>query len=136
MRALIDSLITLFLILAIYKVIEIRKPDVNWGAASSAVLYLNALRYQHKLSIAKEHVKNFRPAYLVLCGELGKRPYLTTFASQMAGDRGLVTCGNIIVREDSAQASFSKDVEKWYVARSNTYLTDNKVRATHPAMDP
>ena len=56
--------------------VEWKKPNVNWGAASAGRRYMNAHHALLDLERAKVHVKNFRPQYLVLAGDMTQRPHL------------------------------------------------------------
>ena len=59
------ALITLLVVAVLYKYVEWMKPDVNWGSASQAQTYINALSYMLRLSNTEDHVKNFRCVVVV-----------------------------------------------------------------------
>jgi hypothetical protein len=46
--------------------VHYKQPEVNWGSAAQAQVYVDALRAAHKLSRVRFHVKNYRPQFLVL----------------------------------------------------------------------
>jgi hypothetical protein len=71
--------------------------DVNWGSSTQAHSYRNALNAMHRLQLTEEHVKNYRPQILVLCGNPVARPSLVDFASKITKEQSLLICGHVIV---------------------------------------
>ncbi|XP_077971589.1 solute carrier family 12 member 1-like [Styela clava] len=90
------ALITIVIVMALYKFVDYKKPDVNWGSSTQAYLYIQALNSALKLQSVEDHVKNFRPQTLVLTGQPSHRPALVHFASQFTKNVALMTCANII----------------------------------------
>ncbi|KAJ1374249.1 hypothetical protein KIN20_036898 [Parelaphostrongylus tenuis] len=72
------------------------KPDVNWGSSTQAHSYKNALSGMIKLSNTEEHVKNYRPQLLVLCGNAASRPSLVDFANSITKGSSLMICGYVV----------------------------------------
>uniref|UniRef100_A0A1I7XVJ4 Solute carrier family 12 member 3 n=1 Tax=Heterorhabditis bacteriophora TaxID=37862 RepID=A0A1I7XVJ4_HETBA len=71
-------------------------PDVNWGSSTQAHSYKNALAGMIKLSNTEEHVKNYRPQFLVLCGNPAARPSLVDFAYSITKGSSLMICGYVV----------------------------------------
>eukprot|EP00161_Ancyromonas_sigmoides_P016765 TRINITY_DN4508_c0_g1_i1.p1 TRINITY_DN4508_c0_g1~~TRINITY_DN4508_c0_g1_i1.p1 ORF type:complete len:665 (-),score=247.85 TRINITY_DN4508_c0_g1_i1:240-2234(-) len=120
----ITSLATFFIGGLIYKYIEHRKPDVNWGSAGQATAHISAVRRALALDKIKSHVKNFRPQFLVLTGAPAERPHLVAVALQMA-KRGtaLVICGNVVT------GVFKEQRQALRQLREDTYLRRHKCKA-------
>lgn len=70
-------------------------PDVNWGSTTQAQIYKNALQAVHKMNTVEEHVKNFRPQILVLCGMPSARPALVDFGHLITKNLSMLVCGHI-----------------------------------------
>ncbi|VDL79104.1 unnamed protein product [Nippostrongylus brasiliensis] len=90
------ALITFFCFAALFLYILHRKPDVNWGSSTQAHSYKNALSGMIKLSNTEEHVKNYRPQILVLCGNAASRPSLVDFAHNITKGSSLMICGYVV----------------------------------------
>uniref|UniRef100_A0A0K0FA40 Solute carrier family 12 member 1 (inferred by orthology to a human protein) n=1 Tax=Strongyloides venezuelensis TaxID=75913 RepID=A0A0K0FA40_STRVS len=91
------ALATFACFLALYLYLLYRKPDVNWGSSGQAHSYRNALKGMQKLNETAEHVKNYRPQILILCGSPTARPSLVDFANSICKGSSLMVCGNIIL---------------------------------------
>ncbi|KAK6053002.1 solute carrier family 12 member 3 domain protein, partial [Cooperia oncophora] len=90
------ALITFFCFAALFMYILHRKPDVNWGSSTQAHSYKNALAGMIKLANTEEHVKNYRPQILVLCGNAASRPSLVDFANNITKGTSLLICGYVV----------------------------------------
>uniref|UniRef100_A0A0N4WGM8 AA_permease domain-containing protein n=1 Tax=Haemonchus placei TaxID=6290 RepID=A0A0N4WGM8_HAEPC len=95
------ALITFFCFAALFMYILHRKPDVNWGSSTQAHSYKNALSGMIKLSNTEEHVKNYRPQMLVLCGNAASRPSLVDFANNITKGTSLMICGYVVPYDPS-----------------------------------
>lgn len=89
------ALVTFAAVLALYLIVSVRKPDVNWGSTTQAQIYKNALQSVHQLNAVEEHVKNYRPQILVLSGMPSARPALVDFAYLITKHQSLLVCGHI-----------------------------------------
>ncbi len=89
------ALITFAAVLALYLIVSVRKPDVNWGSTTQAQIYKNALQAAHQLNNVEEHVKNYRPQILVLSGMPSARPALVDFAHLITKNQSMLVCGHI-----------------------------------------
>nr|XP_042902240.1 solute carrier family 12 member 1-like [Parasteatoda tepidariorum] len=85
----ITALVTDVVVVALYMYISKTCPDINWGSSFQGFIYRNALYYLNKLQKIEDHVKNFRPAVLVLSGNVCTRPQLVDFAAFFTKDLGL-----------------------------------------------
>ncbi|VDK47182.1 unnamed protein product [Cylicostephanus goldi] len=90
------ALITFICFAALFLYILHRKPDVNWGSSTQAHSYKTALAGMIKLSHTEEHVKNYRPQFLVLCGNAAARPSLIDFAYNITKGSSLMICGYVV----------------------------------------
>mmetsp|Transcript_9502 Transcript_9502/g.12500 ORF Transcript_9502/g.12500 Transcript_9502/m.12500 type:complete len:920 (-) Transcript_9502:219-2978(-) len=119
----IAAAITVVLCLLLYKYVDWVKPDVNWGSAGQAWRYLSAVQNLHKLEQTKQHVKTFRPQYLVLCGNPQDRDHLIRFSSQLSEGSSAVIAGNVIL------GSFDENVSAYHEARNTKHLIENRYKA-------
>ena len=69
---------------------------MNWGSSTQAHSYKNALSGMIKLSNTEEHVKNYRPQFLVLTGNPAARPSLVDFANSITKGTSLMICGYVV----------------------------------------
>ena len=77
----------------------IEKIDINWGSSTQAQIYRRSLDYSLKLMNIEEHVKNFRPNFLVLTGLPMNRPALCDFVAALTKNTSLMVCANILVKK-------------------------------------
>lgn len=70
-------------------------PDVNWGSSTQAQTYKTALTSTHRLTNIGEHVKNYQPQILLLCGKPQARPALLEFANLITKNNSLLVIGDI-----------------------------------------
>ena len=80
-----------------YVCVSLLLADINWGSSTQAFLYAFSIRNLLKLEKLGDHVKNFRPHFLVLSGPPSSRPDLVSFASQMSKDAGVMICGQVLL---------------------------------------
>ncbi|KAG7491024.1 solute carrier family 12 member 2-like [Solea senegalensis] len=89
------ALVTLLIVLALYIYVSYKKPDVNWGSSTQALMYNQALTHCLNLTGVEDHVKNFRPQCLVLTGYPNSRPALLQLVHAFTKNVGLMVCGHI-----------------------------------------
>uniref|UniRef100_A0A3B3YAB0 Solute carrier family 12 member 2 n=1 Tax=Poecilia mexicana TaxID=48701 RepID=A0A3B3YAB0_9TELE len=89
------ALVTLLIILALYIYVGYKKPDVNWGSSTQALIYNQALTHCLNLSSVEDHVKNFRPQCLVLAGYPNSRPALLQLVHSFTKNVSLMVCGHV-----------------------------------------
>lgn len=89
------ALVTFVCIAALYKWIDHRDVDVNWGSTGPAYTYMRAMHHVQKLASVEDHIKNYRPQILCLSGEPAKRPHLVNLCTQMTRDSGICLLGNV-----------------------------------------
>uniref|UniRef100_A0AAR5PV11 Bumetanide-sensitive sodium-(Potassium)-chloride cotransporter n=1 Tax=Dendroctonus ponderosae TaxID=77166 RepID=A0AAR5PV11_DENPD len=123
------SLITFIVILGLYLVVVYRKPDVNWGSSTQAQTYKTALATAQKLINVGEHVKNYKPQVLVLCGLPKHRPSLLDFANLITKNHSLLIIGDIVEGklDHKSKSQRSSDVY--------TFLKSNKIKGFYTAID-
>uniref|UniRef100_A0A3Q2YZW8 Solute carrier family 12 member 3 n=1 Tax=Hippocampus comes TaxID=109280 RepID=A0A3Q2YZW8_HIPCM len=88
------ALVTLLIVLALYIYVSYKKPDVNWGSSTQALIYNQALTQCLNLTGVEDHVKNFRPQCLVLTGYPSARPALLQLVHSFTKNVGLMVCGH------------------------------------------
>ncbi|MEQ2218182.1 hypothetical protein XENOCAPTIV_030675, partial [Xenoophorus captivus] len=119
------ALVTLLIILALYIYVSYKKPDVNWGSSTQALIYNQALTHCLSLSSVEDHVKNFRPQCLVLAGYPNSRPALLQLVHSFTKNISLMVCGH--VRMVSRRPNF-KDLSQDYV-RCRRWLIKKRIKA-------
>uniref|UniRef100_A0A665V4D0 Solute carrier family 12 member 2-like n=1 Tax=Echeneis naucrates TaxID=173247 RepID=A0A665V4D0_ECHNA len=124
------ALVTLLIVLALYIYVSYKKPDVNWGSSTQALMYNQALTHCLNLTGVEDHVKNFRPQCLVLTGYPNSRPALLHLVHSFTKNIGLMVCGHIkTVRPDEqialCQENFSADDH----ARCQRWLNEKRIKA-------
>ena len=92
------ALITFVVIASLHVYVKESKPTINWGSSTQAHIYRRSLEYSLKLMNIEEHVKNFRPNYLVLTGLPVNRPALVDFISALTKSRSLMLCTNVLLQ--------------------------------------
>lgn len=115
------ALITIMCVAALYKYVDIRKPNINWGSSGQAHTYLKALRFTRRLEDIDDHVKNFRVQCLCLTGQPSLRPNLVHFASHITKHFGLLICGEVVVTDQLSPSN----------GHEGTWLKKHKIKAFH-----
>ncbi|XP_074495642.1 solute carrier family 12 member 2 [Sebastes fasciatus] len=89
------ALVTLLIVLALYIYVSYKKPDVNWGSSTQALIYNQALTHCMNLTGVQDHVKNFRPQCLVMAGFPNSRPALLQLVHAFTKNVGLMVCAHV-----------------------------------------
>ncbi|XP_034027050.1 solute carrier family 12 member 2-like [Thalassophryne amazonica] len=119
------ALVTLLIILALYIYVSYKKPDVNWGSSTQALIYNQALTHCLNLTGIEDHVKNFRPQCLVLAGYPNARPALLHLVHSFTKNVGLMVCGHI--RTVSRRPNFKELFQDH--ARCQRWLNKKRIKA-------
>ncbi|KRT82772.1 Amino acid permease, partial [Oryctes borbonicus] len=117
------ALLTFAVVLALYLIVSIRKPDVNWGSTTQAQIYKTALQAVHQLNSVEDHVKNYRPQILVLSGNPSARPSLVEFAHLLTKNISMLVCGHI---NNSLLPQRVRNVLQY---KGNSWLKAHKIKA-------
>ncbi|XP_066147289.1 bumetanide-sensitive sodium-(potassium)-chloride cotransporter isoform X2 [Euwallacea fornicatus] len=123
------SLITFIVILGLYLVVVYRNPDVNWGSSTQAQTYKTALATAQRLINVGEHVKNYKPQVLVLCGLPKHRPSLLDFANLITKNHSLLIIGDIIERKLGHKPSTQRASDAY------AFLKSNKIKGFYTSID-
>ncbi|XP_065666416.1 solute carrier family 12 member 2 isoform X4 [Hydra vulgaris] len=115
------ALVTILFVGLLYKFVDIRKPNINWGTSRSAHTYVKAVRLARRLETFDEHVKNFRVQVLCLTGQPSLRPSLVHFVSHITNHFGLMICGEVRI---ASTLSLPK-------SNQVAWLNNNKIKAFH-----
>uniref|UniRef100_A0A4W4F2K3 Solute carrier family 12 member 3 n=1 Tax=Electrophorus electricus TaxID=8005 RepID=A0A4W4F2K3_ELEEL len=89
------ALLTNVIVLALYIYVSYKKPDVNWGSSTQALMYNQALSHCLHLTGVEDHIKNFRPQCLVMIGYPNARPALLHLVHAFTKNVGLMICGHV-----------------------------------------
>uniref|UniRef100_A0A8C4H0P1 Solute carrier family 12 member 2 n=1 Tax=Dicentrarchus labrax TaxID=13489 RepID=A0A8C4H0P1_DICLA len=117
------ALVTLLIVLALYIYVSYKKPDVNWGSSTQALIYNQALTHCLNLTGVEDHIKNFRPQCLVLAGYPNSRPALLQLVHSFTKNVGLMVCGHIrTVRTDEMKPTGDR-------ARCQRWLNKKRIKA-------
>ncbi|XP_078141151.1 solute carrier family 12 member 2 isoform X4 [Centroberyx gerrardi] len=119
------ALVTLLIVLALYIYVSYKKPDVNWGSSTQALIYNQALTHTLHLTGVEDHVKNFRPQCLVLTGYPNSRPALLHLVHSFTKNVGLMVCGH--VRTVSRRPNFKELAQDH--ARCQRWLHKKRIKA-------
>ena len=116
------ALVTIVIIGSLYKYVSYSKPQVNWGSSAQAVTYRTILAMSYQYNEAEDHVKNFRPQCLVLCGSPERHGELVHLVSNVTRSNGLMICGQ--VSKMDLTGSKQSDHKK-----STDWLRENKIKS-------
>ena len=99
-----NSLVSVLLCAALYKYLDWKDPPKNWGPASDANRYIAAVRAMYKLRQVRtdrsgnQHIKNYRPAILVLAddprSDAGKA--MVSFVAKLYKGRGMALIAQVL----------------------------------------
>jgi len=117
--ALICGVIAVF----IYWYLSKKEPDVNWGPAADIFKTTYLIKNLYGLRKMKEHVKNYRPNYLVLVGDPDDNPEMIKFAEFLKKGRGLILCAQVVVGD------YRENVVNYDEYRGNGYLCTDKLKS-------
>ena len=96
-----------------------RKPDVNWGSSTQEQTYKTALSAALRLQRVEDHIKNYHPQVLVLCGSPSSRPPLIDLGNLITKNHSLLIVGDVTPLKLSYRARMElfNDAQKWLDAR-------------------
>ncbi|XP_059193000.1 solute carrier family 12 member 2-like [Centropristis striata] len=127
------ALVTLLIVLALYIYVSYKKPDVNWGSSTQALIYNQALTHCLSLTGVEDHVKNFRPQCLVMSGYPNSRPALLQLVNSFTKNVGLMVCAHVrtVTRRPNLKELFQEH------ARCQRWLNKKRIKAfyTHVFSD-
>lgn len=104
----LSGAITLFVGLVLYKYIEVTYvTQQHWAAGSSlnAMQYNSAMKAVVAISHQVEHVKNYRPQFLVLTGSVRERKGLVQLSQLLRKSKGIFIYAEIILAKDTTDIS-------------------------------
>lgn len=100
----INSLVSIIIGVLLYLYVESLDAEMNWGTAGESRKYLRALQSVTALQALRgDHVKTFRPQYLVLAGDPNRRRSLVKFVSLLRQGRGIMVVGHVLLPEAAAK---------------------------------
>jgi len=102
------ALIALFVAAAIWFYIHNSEQDISWGSAQEARNHNEAISRMLKLRKDDTHIKNYRPAYLVMTGRPEERPHLVYFGNCLRkAAHSLVVYGHVSI------GSYLQNIQKY-----------------------
>jgi len=81
----------------IYMYISYADLDINWGTGMQSRLYYNALTSMLRLRKDGEHIKTFRPNFLIHTGAPDERPHLLYFGQTLGHSGSLIVYCNVSI---------------------------------------
>lgn len=120
----ITAICTLIVSIGLYQYVVYTKPDVNWGETGAGKLMVQTIMNLNALETKKVHVKNFRPQYLVLTGDLYDRPELIKIMKLLRKSRGVMITGNILLGKN-----FKEKFEEYQDACNDRLLSEQGIVA-------
>ncbi|KAL5287968.1 hypothetical protein ACFFRR_008671 [Megaselia abdita] len=122
------ALIAMGLAIIVYKYIEYRGAEKEWGDGIRGMA-LTAARYSLlRLEVAEPHTKNWRPQILVLSklndNNMPKYRKIFSFASQLKAGKGLTICASVIQGDHSKIITKAQDAK----AAIRKLMDDEKVK--------
>jgi solute carrier family 12 sodium/potassium/chloride transporter 2 len=96
-----ESISVILLAVFIWKYLDSRHFEVNWGTSEDSLKYLGALKAIHTLNKLKAHTKTYRPNIMLLVGDPREREGLVRLGNVFSKGRGLVTFGNVVLIPES-----------------------------------
>ena len=112
------ALVSFLAVAGFYLYVKQRKLEINWGSSTQAHIYRRSLEYSLKLINTEEHVKNFRPNFLVLTGEISSRPALIDLIASVTKNTSLMVCSNIKLQQDLNDPENQTEAYKWMQKRN------------------
>jgi len=89
---------------------------------------VSALKGLQNLTDTQDHVKNYRPKLLVLCGNPAQRPPLVDFANLITKKLSLLICAHVVTEPGSKNLSVLKEsTQKW--------LNDHKIKGFYTVVE-
>eukprot|EP00484_Ammonia_sp_Unknown_P002454 CAMPEP_0197076228 /NCGR_PEP_ID=MMETSP1384-20130603/212009_1 /TAXON_ID=29189 /ORGANISM="Ammonia sp." /LENGTH=1059 /DNA_ID=CAMNT_0042515081 /DNA_START=31 /DNA_END=3210 /DNA_ORIENTATION=+ len=102
--------------LSLYGYIEYKDPAINWGSAPEARAYYSVYNSLIKLQKKKQHIKTWRPAFLVLVRDPVNRPQLMLFTQTLKKSHGPLFYATVHTGD------YRTNIRKFHAAKSNGYL--------------
>jgi len=96
-----------------------KDPDINWGAAPQARRYYDVYKALLKLRKTKQHIKTWRPAFLILTRDPIKKPQLLLFTQTLNKAHGPLFYCTIHTGD------YRTNIRKFREAKHNGYLPPN-----------
>uniref|UniRef100_G3PPB7 Solute carrier family 12 member 2 n=1 Tax=Gasterosteus aculeatus aculeatus TaxID=481459 RepID=G3PPB7_GASAC len=87
------ALVTLLIVLALYIYVSYKKPDVNWGSSTQALIYNQALT--HCMNLTGVEGPRQELQCLVLAGYPNSRPALLQLVNSFTKNVGLMVCAHV-----------------------------------------
>ncbi len=109
------ALATLVVLLVLYVWVRSRAPRVNWGSSSQSQSFVSALKAVQTLARVEDHVKNYRPKVIVLCGSPPDRPLLVDFANLLTKRISLLELVHVVGEDTDVKMirAAKEEVNRW-----------------------
>ncbi|KAG8226578.1 hypothetical protein J437_LFUL007270 [Ladona fulva] len=103
--------------------------NVNWGSSTQAQTYTSAIKALQRLNDVREHVKNYRPQLLVLCGRPSVRPPLLDLGYLLTKNVSLLLAGDVEME------TLSHKARACVVRSGDAWLRRHNIRAFVTTVD-
>lgn len=119
------AVMTILASIALYEYIDYIKPDVNWGDSGVANCQKQAVEAIYRMERLKDHVKNYRPQFLLLCDDPKENIQMISLMNRLKKTRGLSIIGRVIIGDMHHKDTFVA-AEK---ARKDVIMVNNQIIA-------
>ena len=118
------GIVTLIIAYLLFKYVDYSPINKNWGNIHKSIQYNSAVTNVYKLEKqyrqSTVHVKNYRPAYLVMSGPVRARDDLVRFVQQLRYGKGITVTANVIVGD------FEKEFDRLREEKALNFYSMNK----------
>ena len=118
------GIVTLIIAFLLFKYVDYSPINKNWGNIHKSIQYNSAVTNVYKLEKqyrqSTVHVKNYRPAYLVMSGPVRARENLVRFVQQLRYGKGITVTANVIVGD------FEKEFDRLREEKALNFYSMNK----------
>mmetsp|Transcript_9971 Transcript_9971/g.15048 ORF Transcript_9971/g.15048 Transcript_9971/m.15048 type:complete len:915 (-) Transcript_9971:180-2924(-) len=119
------AILTILASIGIFQFISHSKPDVNWGDSGVANCQKQAVEAIYRMERLKDHVKNFRPQFLLLSKDPKLDTEMISLMARLKKTRGLSLIGRVIIGDMHDPATFAAGER----ARRDVIMVDNQIIA-------
>jgi solute carrier family 12 (sodium/potassium/chloride transporter), member 2 len=121
----IMALLTILASFALFKYIIWLRPDVNWGDSGVAKCQKSAVESIYRMERLKDHVKNYRPQFLLLCKNPTDDTPMISLMTRLKKARAISIVGRVILGDINDIEVF-RECER---ARKDVIMVKNDIAA-------
>lgn len=117
------AIVTILASVGIFQYIQYIKPNVSWGDSGVAKSQKQAVDAIYEMERLKNHVKNFRPQFLLMTDDVKEHMGMMLYLSRLKKTRGISLIGKVIVGDFHNKNTFTQ----YQQARSEHVLVDDEI---------